>query len=223
MIKRECIELSEFIFTLKDRLTDGQFKYLLDKSKRIFDISQEFEEESFSEQEDNDVCNCNISELSTYKCIRNLNNCIVTQFYMDEIQLLDQLIELMYNNIPVVPLTFTLKTKPVILPEYEITLETLRMCTNGYKFLLRIHTELCTRYTTSSIGFTYRAFSVLILFDYLFRHFNCIQLGRDKGVLISIINTFLTLSDCTYNVQTIIPHINIIDVLNKWKSALIDH
>ena len=40
-ILKECNSLADYIFTIKDSLTDEQFKYLLDKSKRIFDLTNE--------------------------------------------------------------------------------------------------------------------------------------------------------------------------------------
>ena len=223
-ILKECNSLADYIFTIKDNLTDEQFKYLLDKSKRIFDLTNEqkdvFVEAFQPEREEEHECQCVLENARTYMCASEgkLRDCRITEFYTNDIPYIKHIIDLVENKVPVIDTTFTLQTTPIFTQDYE---GNKKIVADAIQFLLRLQDYFNTNPRANT---TYIVFTPLVVFDYLFRNFNIINpAGRLKEVMIEKLDVFLS-SEHEHRLnrtQTLIPHINIRETLNKWKTALL--
>ena len=96
-IKSSCMEISEIVFALRDKISDEEYKLILDKSKIIFDTTCTFENDHDSDHEeeieiDIDTCpNCHINKITTFvpckqhsycdKCLLK-NNCYICKSYL---------------------------------------------------------------------------------------------------------------------------------------------
>jgi len=227
-ILKECNSLADYIFTIKDSLTDEQFKYLLDKSKRIFDLTNEqkdvFVEAYQPEREEEHECQCVLENARTYMCAfsGNLKDCRITEFYTNNIPYMKHIVDLVENKVPVIDNTFTLQTTPIFTQDYEeISAEIKKLFANAVHFLLQIQDYFNT---SARVNTTYIVFVPLVVFDYLFRNFSMISpAGRLKKVMVEKLDVFLSPEHehRINRMQTLIPHIDIRETMNKWKTALI--
>lgn len=192
-IQSECMKLSDFIYELKEKLTDEEFKYLLERCQIIhrvsdtnYEMSDEEPEEDQQEvevyynvdEENEDVpcCECDPYDKHSYFCLSRgrFKTCELVQFFSEHIPYFTYIKELEDGKIPTFDSFFTLTTTPVHT-EYSSDdehKEKRKLYTACVTFLLAINDLFRDRrfYFITDPACKYMIILILIVYDFMFRH-----------------------------------------------------
>lgn len=243
-IQSECMKLSDFIYELKEKLTDEEFKYLLERCQFIHKVSdkdyeksdEEPEEVEHEEEQNNRIeegCECDPYDKESYFCLirGRFKTCEVVQFFTEHIPYFTYIKDLENGVIPTIDSSFTLTTTPIYTEyssddEYK---EKKKLYAAGISFLLAVNDLFRDRrfYFSTDPAWKHSLILILIIYDFMFRNatfflYSHESSNRLKGIMYSKIDEMIIPQneDKITVAQECIPHINIKDTFAEWKRHL---
>ena len=229
-IKDKCSELSSFIFDLKDKLSDQEYKFMLDTCKEIFDLSAKSAKTSQNQTQvshdpiETQVCNC--------------ANTFISRCYFYNRCQVKQLVE--RQNLQIVSSLYTSKNlHPLDQPYFYID-EPFENIPINFQYKISIQQNPSTEYQTAlseqRFNFTCnrlfhlfqnctfnRLLILLEIFNLLFKNFHIIKINENLAKrslfkieeAIRILNIDQTFIECQTRCN-----FNILDIFNCWKRHL---
>lgn len=221
-ITEKCSELSGFIFDLKEKLSDQEFKYMLDTCKEIFDLSKTTQNKIHQNPVTSHVCNCyhtlisrcyfynrcrvkqlvennNLEIINAIYTSKNLHPTDQPHFYIDE----------PFENIPI---NF----------QYKISIQQNPSTANQtvsdekFKFIMKNLFKFHETYSTN------RFLIFLEIYSVVFKNFHMVK--KSESLAKSIfgkLNEMLTYFQNHPFIETQSRcNFNILDILNGWKQHL---
>lgn len=217
-IKRKCSELSDLIFQIKEKITDNEFKTIMDTCKTIFEYSVHSKSEPDEEEEvDHSVllplqvlreeqtysalqhmlypndCQCVLGDTKTYNCIKNGNfhSCVLRNYFRSHIHHLPYIEDLLTNRRPNIPNTFFPQVTPIVISEDEFTDEKRIIHVHCIKFLLEINFLGQSLPRTHNLN-KYIGLAAILVYDHMFKTFNYTRtFTQFKNTTLRKINEFI--------------------------------
>jgi hypothetical protein len=223
-IKDKCSELSSFIFDLKDKLSDQEYKFMLDTCKEIFDLSAKTSQNQVRQTLDpieTQVCNC--------------ENTFISRCYFYNRCRVKQLVE--RQNLQIVSALYTAKNlHPLDQPyfyidepfenisinfQYKISIQLNPVTTNQtieaderFFFIIKNLFKLCENSSFSKL------LIFLEIYNVLFKNFHLVKKTESLAkTSLYKLNEMLTNFQDQRFIETRC-NFNILDILNGWKQHL---